>query len=537
MGYPDLYSDESVILQAQNIKVKSVSFEAILTSRRLILVDNKKDFIPPQEILLATLKDIDTSENAIRDPVLTLSVITSSGATRQIILTFSKVSGGERKRECDEWARLLKEHLSLTFQHTSSSAAGSVFDAEPAPASQQPSTTPRKIEITNAPLQKKKIEIARPIKKIVETVPAMPKPVETSTLPTGSFCNRCGNRVPPESVFCNRCGTPVVIQEVASEPVVQPAPVIQQEPDSSVPQVQVPIPAPVFGAAADKKDSPIEQVIHSIEPLIEDSVPRTEPAPLIPRHLPQQPAESSPAESPGVSPPGVQWPVLSASGTPDAQATAPGSPPPVNPVPKSPIKKRGIAAFAIIAIVILAVLAGAFMVINSPEGIPGIPISTTPTPPETTEPTTVATPTPTASIIVSPAVTTATTPPPPVVIIPKDGVWLRVIYPGKFSGSYGTPGFQTPVTDTGDRFYMVSTINGPVEASIKKMDGSANELVIEVYKNGDLVKRETTVSPRGTIDFQVDLKPAPTPTPEPTAVVTPFTTTTTRSTSNTTGTA
>ena len=53
MAYPDLYSDESVVLNTQNIKVKSVSFEAVLTTRRLILVDSKKHLIAPQEILYA----------------------------------------------------------------------------------------------------------------------------------------------------------------------------------------------------------------------------------------------------------------------------------------------------------------------------------------------------------------------------------------------------------------------------------------------------------------------------------------------------
>ena len=99
------------------------------------------------------------------------------------------------------------------------------------------------------------------------------------------------------------------------------------------------------------------------------------------------------------------------------------------------------------------------------------------------------------------------------------GVWVRVNYSGKFSGTYGTPGSQTPIGDTGDHFYGVSTINGPVEATIQKLDGSADELVIEVYKNGELIKRTTTVSPKGIIEFQVDLKPKPTPTPQPSQTI------------------
>ncbi len=227
MAYPDLYSDETVVLNAQNIKVKSVSFEVVLTTRRLILVDSKKHLIAPQEILLATLRDIETGENAIRDPTLTLSIITNTGATRQMILTFSKAgSGGERKRECDEWAKILRQHISSAVQHP-------IMPDVRVPPEQygvppQAGPAPARMEVSNIPVvpaPKKKIEIARPgpIKKIVETVPSMPKPVETSTLPTGSFCNRCGSRVPPDSAFCNKCGTPVVRETDMGARVVPPA--------------------------------------------------------------------------------------------------------------------------------------------------------------------------------------------------------------------------------------------------------------------------------------------------------------------------
>ena len=197
MAYPDLYHDESILLNAQNVKVKSVAFEAILTNRRLILVDSKKHLIPPQEILLATLRDVEEGENAIRDPTITLSLITSSGATRQMILTFTKTSGGERKRECDDWIRILKQHLSPVFQHPLQQDSPPSAEPHQAPEHEEP--VPPRSEVGGAPTiqaPKKKIEISRPMKKIADSVPAMPKPIETTSLPTGSFCNRCGNRYP-----------------------------------------------------------------------------------------------------------------------------------------------------------------------------------------------------------------------------------------------------------------------------------------------------------------------------------------------------
>ena len=117
MSYPELYSDERVVLQAQNVKVKSVLFEVVLTTRRLVLIDTKKNSIPPQEINLATLKDVESGENAIRDPTITISIITISGNTRQMVLTFSKTSGGERRRECDDWVRALRQNITSTVYH------------------------------------------------------------------------------------------------------------------------------------------------------------------------------------------------------------------------------------------------------------------------------------------------------------------------------------------------------------------------------------------------------------------------------------
>lgn len=161
MSYPELYSDERIVLQTQNVKVKSVLFEVVLTTRRLILIDTKKNSIPPQEINLATLKDVESGENAIRDPTLTISIITISGNTRQMVLTFSKISGGERKRECDDWVRALRQNITSTVYHPVTQVPAP-RETEPAPVAQPPAPAPHRIDITNTPPPKRRIEIARP---------------------------------------------------------------------------------------------------------------------------------------------------------------------------------------------------------------------------------------------------------------------------------------------------------------------------------------------------------------------------------------
>jgi hypothetical protein len=523
LTYPELYNDERVVLQAQNVKVKSVVFEIVLTTRRLVLIDTKKNSIPPQEINLATLKDVESGENAIRDPTITISIITISGNTRQMVLTFSKTSGGERRRECDDWVRALRQNVTSTIYHPVTQAAAP-RDTEPAPAA-KPSAAPvtHRIEAAESQPPKKRIEIARPMKKIVEPAPVMPVPIETSSLPTGSFCNRCGNRVPPESVFCNRCGTPV---SPDAGPVSQPeeAAVPVQQPVPLVPQVQITQPA----AVAENKDSRIEEVIHTIEPLIEDSVPRTAPAPLIPakqvHYTPAgetaepagqaQPAGTSEFFDAAPKPSEVQWPVLSNSGMPDAGAApdvppAPATPPAVESLPPSAPKRRiSFTLIAILAIVVLAVIAGAYIFMQGQAGTPGITPTPTITPPVTTIPHTKVT---TIATTVIP-ITTQQPETTPFIPIPASGVWVKVSYPNTYKGTLGTPGSVREVVDTGEHFYQISTSNGPVVVSIQKDDGTSSMLSIDVYKDGDLMKHGDTVAPRGIVEFLATLKVATTTT-------------------------
>ena len=108
MGYPELDRDESIILETRNIKFKSISFDAILTNKRIILTDSKKNVIPSQDIALSTIRNVEAGENAIRDHFLILAIMTDSGEKHQSVLTFVRQAGGERKRECSEWAKKLK---------------------------------------------------------------------------------------------------------------------------------------------------------------------------------------------------------------------------------------------------------------------------------------------------------------------------------------------------------------------------------------------------------------------------------------------
>ncbi|MGD0534233.1 MAG: zinc-ribbon domain-containing protein [Methanoregula sp.] len=489
MGYPDLKSDESIILTAQHVKVKSVPFELVLTNRRLIIIDSEKNVVPTQQIPLITIRNVATGENAIRDPVITLTILTDTADTRELALTFALQTAGERKREAGEWVKALKKQISEAIS----------YPVEMVPDAQISGETHQ--EHTGTPGVKKGIEISRPIKKIVvDTSHLPPKPVETTSLPEGSFCGRCGNRIPQGSTFCNRCGTKVATPG--------------EEAAASATPGQIATAPAVASGSGDRKGRPIEQIIHSIEPLIEDSVPRTEAAPAVPE---PEKALFVPADAPAV-PTAETTPAAAETTVPGAEpVAAPAVPPippvpPLPPVPAAPRKKRTmILSVVIILIVIIAVAAGGFMVMNNMQKNTGImPVTTTIPPTSTTMPTLRPT------IVMTTIVTTAV-PTTAQVLVPSTGVWAKVTYDKTYTGLIGTPGSQVEVTDTGDHFYIIPTSDGTVAVDLQKTDGSGDELKVIIYKEGNAVKTLSTTTPKGRIDLQFALTtPTPTPTPPPT---------------------
>ena len=167
---------------------------------------------------------------------------------------------------------------------------------------------------------------------------------------------------------------------------------------------------------------------------------------------------------------------------------------------KPPVGKKPVA-LAIIVIVLLAVAgAGVYYVISArgtPAGSaePVIPPEGTTLPAPTTG-TPVATPAQTSGPAV--VVPTATE-----VSVPATGVWVRVDYPGGWTGSYGKAGVLVTVADSGLRQYQVENPKGAVQASFRKDDATNHELVVGIYRNGVLIKQGTTTTPRGSVDISV----------------------------------
>ncbi|WAC04472.1 MAG: zinc ribbon domain-containing protein [Methanoregula sp.] len=210
MGAPDLHGDESVILKTPDVFVKSIPFEAVLTNKRIILIDRENDLVPPKDILLATIRDVQPGENAIRDLTLSLAIIATTGETRKIVLTFSGKSGAKRKRERDEWVRALQKHTRSSLKKVFSTV---IPGLNPEKKAKFPDTAPVRSGSPSLPLEKKSVDAVEPQKKIGQSAPAIPSPLKPAPLPAPLFCSRCGSRAPAGSLFCVRCGAKIVVPE------------------------------------------------------------------------------------------------------------------------------------------------------------------------------------------------------------------------------------------------------------------------------------------------------------------------------------
>nr|WP_319375124.1 hypothetical protein [uncultured Methanoregula sp.] len=104
------------------------------------------------------------------------------------------------------------------------------------------------------------------------------------------------------------------------------------------------------------------------------------------------------------------------------------------------------------------------------------------------------TPTPAAAVVVP-------TPDPSLTLhsVPSNGVWVRVAYPGTFSGSIGANGDWRQITGSGDQFYQLSMTDGVIESSIDKSDSLTKNMIVEIYKDGKQVLVRNTTLPRGNV--------------------------------------
>ena len=385
MGTPYFDRDESIILTAHKIKFDSALSDVMLTNQRLILIDAGYAQFKPQTIPLTTIETVIPGEDAYGNPSITLSLAatTPGSATRTKELVFSQQTSSERKQECNDWVKRLKEEvISIRLKESSINPAGEDTDI-----------------------------------------------IFDDTIATGT------------------------------------------------------------------------------EPAHGDSPPPVSPAPQEPVVIMPQENTGTGETPPDNTAPEEAVPGGSGEGSADESSSTTRLSSPVHPNGTPPGKSNFIAIAAIV-IVILAVAGGLFIYSDSLKGTPPVSPGIVTTVPVTPGATTSATPVQT-TVVPEQTPTPLVTPLPttlPAAVIPDTGVWVRVRYEGNYVGQVGVSGGMRQVSGSGDQLYQVPTINGILDVTIGKQDGSGNILTVEVYKNGILVKRSTVATPRGNIDIHVDLK-------------------------------
>ncbi len=89
--------------------------------------------------------------------------------------------------------------------------------------------------------------------------------------------------------------------------------------------------------------------------------------------------------------------------------------------------------------------------------------------------------------------------------VPATGVWVRVAYPGNFTGTITANGRGQNVDSSGDQFYQLTMASGIIGGSVEKGDGSEKNMIVQVYKDGTLVTYGNTTLPLGIVEIHTTL--------------------------------
>lgn len=187
------------------------------------------------------------------------------------------------------------------------------------------------------------------------------------------------------------------------------------------------------------------------------------------------------------------------------------------PIREPQKSRRPVIAAMLVVIVILALIAGAYLftpLFTETGNTPAVQETIIATPEPTVVSPTPATATPVAGTPeITSVVTTfpTTTPvptatPTPEVDVTQSGVWIRIIYDGDFTASYGTSGRIRETTGSGDQYYQVPAKEQIVDTIVEKLDDSGAVMTVMIYNDGTIVAQGTTSKPHGTVELHTDLR-------------------------------
>ncbi|PKG33495.1 hypothetical protein [Methanoregula sp.] len=118
---------------------------------------------------------------------------------------------------------------------------------------------------------------------------------------------------------------------------------------------------------------------------------------------------------------------------------------------------------------------------------------------------------PTPVNVPTPAATPAPVPgekPPLSGTVPGNGIWVKISYPGQYSGFLSASGWRSDVNSSGTQWYQLPVQNTVIDGFIEKGDGSMERLEVATYNGGVLIARHETTTPRGIVEMHVSVGPA-----------------------------
>jgi hypothetical protein len=178
-----------------------------------------------------------------------------------------------------------------------------------------------------------------------------------------------------------------------------------------------------------------------------------------------------------------------------------------NPQPEEEQKWPAPLTIAIVIIVIMIVIGGIFLI------SPAVTVQKTPVPNTTAS--RVVTPSSTHTEVI-PVSTVSKDTSYPASGLPAYGIWVRVSYPGNYTGYIKVDGLEIAINSSGTSIYQMPSLNTLIEGSVEKTDGSGEKLEAEVYNSGKVIFNASTAKPYGMVDIHITtgsvVPKSPTPT-------------------------
>lgn len=518
MKNPVFLPGETVRIRSTDVHVKFGRFVAFLTTSRIILVDADDDLVPEKELSLAHVAGTEPGKNQDGEPVICIFSRVAQGDIRRLIMTFSRSTGTVRTGERDVWiteisryssqARQAPARPAIPFQKPEvrppddtkqpvllqSIVRGPARGPDPA-VGEKTGTVPEVIifpdvrgvpvpvRLENIPGGQRDTQkpaanatgLAQPVQVpgtgVKNTGPNAPDPACPYSKRSFFFCMACGNRVPSGARYCNRCGASVI---PPNEDVVQsPWDFLHQAGGSmdlaSRWGVSV-APAPGTAAPVSPQESPENRRVPSAQPSIDPAGSASFPRPV------------------GVSAPGSGFPLRQAA------------------LVAAIIVFAGVMIAAMGGVLSTGMIGSATPVDNNSGNLvssgdagsarpsdAGDNSETTGIGEDTGFPASDSGSTGSSGSDVSS--TTADT------SIPLTGTYVRVTSSGAWEGTYGAVPAVWAVKGSGDMVYKVDDTgdSGSVSAVFTKDDTTSDDLLIQLYKDGELVKSGNTATPAGSV--------------------------------------